>query len=569
MLKKLISIVAIIVLMLGICGNVKAAELKTSLDVIQKSSETKHLENDQGYISKTIVDSNADTGEVTIELKISNTKKEVEEKKETEIILVIDNSGSMDYKTADGRTRKSILLNSAKKLVNTIFDTSDNVKIGIVKFCGEKGMWAPLYAASVITKPTSNREDVIEGLTKVENKSVESGTNIQKGLIKAEESFSESNGNKVIILLTDGCPNEDGKGNNVTDSKMLMTNETYKTILTNTKNELLNIKKKGIKLISLMTGVNSNDIDSKGNVITNTEDDLQAIKTIFGTEENPTAGKFYNVKTTDISKVIQNDITKDVQEILDIPLNTLKVTDYFPEDITDNFEFTYVGNPSLGTTSKTIDTENKTITWNIDTLKSGETATLKYKLKIKDMKNTKLLNKTIATNEKVVLTYKDTASKNYTVTLTTSPKIKLTEVKEELTATVSYNPTTETTKNVVATIKTNKKVNKVEGWTLSDDGKALTKTYSKNTTETVHLVDVDEMKKDVTVKITNIVEVKPQENNKTETKPIENNIKEDTTTAPEAIPQTGESVVILAIFSIIALIAIVAYKKYSEYKDIK
>ena len=41
------------------------------------------------------------------------------------------------------------------------------------------------------------------------------------------------------------------------------------------------------------------------------------------------------------------------------------------------------------------------------TVKDEEEATLKYKLKIKDMQNKNLLEKTISTNEKVVLTYKD------------------------------------------------------------------------------------------------------------------------------------------------------------------
>lgn len=436
MLKKIFII--LILLMIVMCESVNAEELKTSLDIIQKASETKYLENDQGYISKTIVDSNASTGEVTIELKLSNTKKEISKSNETEIVLVIDNSNSMQFKTAEGKTRKSILLDSAKNLVNTIFDTSNNVKMGVVKFCGETGLWS-LYAASVITKSTSQREDVIAGLTTIENKSTESGTNIQKGLIKAEELFSESNGNKVIILLTDGCPNEDGEKNNVADSQMVMSNEKYNTILSNTKNELINIDKKGIRLISLMTGVNSNDVDENGNVITSTEDDLQAIKTIFGTEDNPTAGKFYNTKTADISQVIQNDITKDVQEILNTPLNTVKVTDYFPEDIAKNFEFSYVGNPSIGTVSDSIDSESKTITWDIGTLKGNEVATLKYKLKIKDMKNEQLLNKTISTNEKVVLTYKDTDLKDYELILSSSPKIQLSEVKGGLTSTSNKN----------------------------------------------------------------------------------------------------------------------------------
>ncbi|HIU52085.1 MAG TPA: VWA domain-containing protein [Candidatus Merdicola faecigallinarum] len=432
MLKKRVSILLIFILIMGLCSSVYATELKTNLNVVQQASETKYLENDQGYISKTIVDSNKETGEVTVELKVANTKKDVLKSKDTEIVLVIDNSGSMDFKTADGRTRKSILLDSAKKFVNIIFDTSSNVRIGVVKFCGEMGLLAPVYAASVITKPTSNKEDIMNGLTTMEKQKVQSGTNIQKGLMKAETLFSENAGNKVIILLTDGLPNEDGERNNVGDKEMILTNETYKKILENTKNELLNIKKNGIMPISLMTGVNSNDVDDDGEVITSTEEDIKAIEMIFGTEEKPTAGKFYNAKTTDIDKVVQEDITKDVQEVLNKPINEVKVVDYFPKDITENFEFSYVGEPSTGTKSDKINTETNTIEWDIGKLKGDEVATLKYKLKIKDMKNMNLLNKTIATNEKVVLTYKDTASKDYTVTLTSSPTIQLSEVKEDL-----------------------------------------------------------------------------------------------------------------------------------------
>lgn len=80
-LNKITCISLILFMLLGICSNVFAADVKTSLDVIQEASETKYLDNDQGNISKTIVDSNSETGEVTIELKLSNTKKEKEQKK--------------------------------------------------------------------------------------------------------------------------------------------------------------------------------------------------------------------------------------------------------------------------------------------------------------------------------------------------------------------------------------------------------------------------------------------------------------------------------------------------------
>lgn len=566
-INKTTSVFLITLIIFSIFYSVFASNTNTLLEVVEKASKTEYLENNQGYISKTIIDSNANTGEVTIELKLSNTKNETSKSKNTEIILVIDNSVSMKFKTADGKTRKSILLDSAKNFVNSIFETSNNVKVGIVKFCGEYGFWAPANAASLITKPTEKEEDVIEGITKIEKISTESGTDIQKGLIKAENAFSKDAGNKVIILLTDGCPTEDASGNYLYNNEQVMTNEKYRKIIQNTKNELINIDKKGIKLISLMTGVNSNDLDENGNVVKNTEDEIQAIETIFGTESKPTAGKFYNVKTTDISNVVKNDITKDVQQILNTPINNVKIQDYFPQEIIDNFEFSYVENPNIGTVSKNINKDNS-IEWNIGTIKGDETATLRYKLKIKNMENKQLLDKVISTNEKVILNYRDNNAKEYTLNLSTSPKIKLTEVKEELNATVTYNPKIETTKDVTVTIKTNKKVNKVDGWTLSEDGLTLTKVFSKNAKEVVHLVDLDNMKKDVEVVVNNIKSA--DINNSVNENTTTNNIisSKDTTIAKGRLPNTGISMKIIFIIVLILAFSLIVLRKYNNYKDI-
>lgn len=432
-MKKSINKIILILIAIIIgssSSSVFATDLKTTLNIVQKSSEKKYLENDQGYISKSIVNIDSNNGEVTIELKLSNTKKAVEEKNYTEVVLLMDNSLSMDFKTSEGKTRKSIIVESAKELVNTIYDTSKNVKTGIVKFCGETSLSSPLNAATIITNLTTDKQSVLEGLETYEKQSTQSSTNIQKGLIKAENMFSKDSGNKIIILLTDGVPNEDGYRNSVKDANMVMTNEKYNTILENTKKELLKINDEGIRLISVMTGINSDDLDEYGNVITNTEDDLKAVEKIFGTQEKPTTGKFYNAKTSDAEQIIKNDIAKDIQEIINTPITNLKIIDYFPDDIMNNFDFSYVNNPSLGDASNKIQSETKTIEWNISELKGNEVATLKYKLKIKNMENTELLNKTIATNEKVVFTYQDSDTKEHEVILESSPKIKLAEVKK-------------------------------------------------------------------------------------------------------------------------------------------
>ena len=106
--KKIMALGTIIIMVFSMFSTVLAKELKTSLKIVKQASEIKYLENDQGHISKTILDSNANIGEVTIELKLSNTKKETTKNTDTEIILVIDNSGSMDCQTTDGKTRKQI-----------------------------------------------------------------------------------------------------------------------------------------------------------------------------------------------------------------------------------------------------------------------------------------------------------------------------------------------------------------------------------------------------------------------------------------------------------------------------
>lgn len=550
MLKKIFIMFIIITLLVGICGSVNATELKTTLDVIQQASEIKYLENDQGYISKTIVDSNADTGEVTIELKLSNTKKEKEETKETEIFLVIDNSISMDYNSTETSTRKSLIVSAATNLINKIYDNTSNVKVGVVRFASKWSgtesstgkEYSQPYAANLMCSLTDSKETVVNAITEYKNMETEAGTNIYAGLKKAYQNFSEKSSNKIIILLTDGVPTE------YTESNYDYASD--ESIDNNTKSYIQTIGKE-LTLISLMAGIADDSEDS---------DYLQRVENIFGTETNPTSGYFYNISDADIESVVNNDIFANVMEKVQNPINTVKIVDYFPENITENFEFSYVGNASIGTASEGIDEETKTISWDIGTLKGDEVATLKYKLKIKDMKNTDLLNKTIATNEKVVLTYKDTESKDYTVELTSSPKIQLSEVKEELTATVSYDPTTTTTGNVTATIKTNKKVNEVEGWTLSDDKMTLTKVFSSNATETVHLVDIDNMTKDVVVKITNIIKEEPKQ---PEEPP------KDDTTATGKLPQTGVSATIIISLMTVTIISIIIYKKYNSYKDIK
>ena len=352
MAKKIFIIFIAFILVIGICGSVNASELKTNLDIIQQASDTKYLENDQGYISKSIIDSNKDTGEVTIELKLSNTKKEQEENinnsnsngKQTEIFIIIDESGSMNDKLENGKKRREVVREASKSLANEILKSYKNVKIGIIKFADE-------------VKMTSDLTDNIEQIYTAIDTFTGGTTNLYDALVLAKNSYSQSDTNKLAVILTDGAPNSasvrnDSEGN-------------YMSVSEITKQELINQNNSGINIITMMTEL---------------EDEDKA-KKIFGTPEAPTVGKYYYIKDAKIEEVIKNNIYNDIIEKIHVPnteISTVKVVDYFPQDITENFEFSYVGNPSIGTASNTIDSKSKTITWNIGTLKGDEVATLKY-----------------------------------------------------------------------------------------------------------------------------------------------------------------------------------------------
>lgn len=426
----LIISILLVSILLNIFITTVSAVNTTQLEIVQKASETKYLENDQGYISKNIVDSNSNTGEVTVELKLSNTKRAEETTVKTEVMLVIDNSPSMDFVTESGLTRKEIVIPAAKTLVDKLFDNSSSLKIGVVKF---NGGYSVSSASTLMCSLTDDKNKILNTLDTLNSQSTTSGTNILAGITRANNSFSSDCQNKIIVLLTDGVPNYDLSSYSGNDT----TTDKAKTIQENTKSGLISISNSGAYVVSMMTGMSETDgnTDKNGTVYdkqSTVEDDLKAVENIFGTSTNPTVGKFYLVASADIESIVNNDILNDVIEKIQNPINTVKIVDYFPNDITKNFEFSYVGNPTIGTVSDTIDTETNTISWNIGTLKGDEVATLKYKLKLKDMNNKELLDKVISTNEKVVLTYNDNENKEYEAILESSPKIKLTEIKQNV-----------------------------------------------------------------------------------------------------------------------------------------
>ena len=168
MKKKVILAEILFFIWIIICMPIYAVN-DVTLNVTQKASEIKYLEKDQGNISKTIVNSDTEKGEVTVEIKLANNAKESEISTGTEIFLVIDNSPSMDFVTASGKTRKEIVVNSTKSLVDSIFNNTTSASIGIIDFHGENG-WietAGIKNATLRKKPSNDKEEILAELQKL------------------------------------------------------------------------------------------------------------------------------------------------------------------------------------------------------------------------------------------------------------------------------------------------------------------------------------------------------------------------------------------------------------------
>ena len=69
---------------------------------------------------------------------------------------------------------------------------------------------------------------------------------------------------------------------------------------------------------------------------------------------------------------------------------------------------------------------------------------------------------------------------------------------------VNYSTTKTTNQDVTVTITSNEELREIEGWTLSQDKKKLTKTYSANKTEEITVCDILGNEKKITISINNI-----------------------------------------------------------------
>ena len=410
-MKKRVFITLFLILIL--VANISLASYDTvTMTVVEEPVCTIEI-GDNSSFEKKLVEKNLNNKEVTLQLQVTNEEASLQPT--GEIMLVIDNSQSMEDIVDGTTTREDLVIESANTLVNTILNGNDNLKVGVVSFSTNSNvdLEATINDANLVSDLSSDPQALTSAISNIQYTGPR--TDLQSGLSLASQYFTETDNNKYIIVLTDGVPNValDYDGMYFSDD-----------VINKTKAELQSLGTAGYNVITMLTGISNPDATPGTRQDDKTYADI--IQEVFGTEENPTVGKFYYIQDSEIEQTITNDIYNDLLPIEQV-LKDIVITDYFPKEIIDNFDFAYVSQPNIGTISAEVNKENNSITWTISELRPGETATVQYTLSLKQNFSSSIVGKILDTNEKVDISYTDLDGETVEETSDVTPKLKLTE----------------------------------------------------------------------------------------------------------------------------------------------
>ena len=408
MMKKTVFLTVFLILIL--ITNISFASYSTvTMSVVEEPVCTINI-GENSKFEKKLIAKDLTNKEVTLQLQVIN--EEISEKPSGEIVLVLDNSDSMKEQTSTGEIRKNLVFNSAKNLVTNLLKNNNALKVGIVSFSTNTDISkeGTIEDATVISDLSNNASNLTTAIDTIETNGPR--TNLESGLTLANKLFTSEQKNKYMIILTDGVPNV-----------AIDYDKTYYSddVISKTKTFLQGLSSSGAKIITMLTGIS----DEKYVPATTTKSFGTIISEIFGTTQNPTAGQFYYITDDKIESTI-NEIYNSLVST-DKTFKNLKIVDYFPKEIVDNFDFAYVSKANIGNISAEIDKSNNSITWTIPELAVGQTATVQYKLKLKENFDSSIVGKILNTNEKVDITYTDYTNSTVDKTSDVTPKLKLVE----------------------------------------------------------------------------------------------------------------------------------------------
>ena len=390
-MKKTIFFILFFILIL--IANISLASYSTvQMEVVEEPVCTIQLGENSSF-EKKLIKKNLNNKEVTIQLQVTNNEENL--KTTGELILVLDNSDSMndniDENNTQSPTRKDTIFEAAKILVSKLLEGNNDLKVGVVSFSSntDTSKEATLEDASLVADLSSDITSLSSAIDNINANGPR--TDLDAGITLASNQFTDNASNKYIIVLTDGVPNISLAGNNpyYSDETITATNEKLKELANN-----------NIQITTMLTGISDEDTIASGSTKTYGE----IIEEIFGTEDNPTVGNFYYVTDDQVEDTITNNIYNSLLPFSQ-SYKDIVIKDYFPQEIIDNFEFAYITEANIGTISQEIDPTDNSITWTIPELESGKTATVQYTLKLKEDFDSKIVDKLLDTNDKVDITY--------------------------------------------------------------------------------------------------------------------------------------------------------------------
>ena len=405
-------------LILILVANMSFASYSTvQMSVVEEPVATIEFGSNSKF-EKKLISKDLTNKEVTLQLQVNNG--EASKKPTGEIVLVLDNSDSMNNEitTTNGKTtRKQLIFDSAKTVITNLLKDNKDLKISVVSFstnttASKEGTTEDATLVSGLSNSSSVLTNAID--------SIEANgprTDLEAGLDLASKQFSSTATNKYMIVLTDGVPNVSLGHNNP-----YYSDDTINA----TKAKLQAIEKQNIKLFTMLSGISDESYVPSGTTKTFGE----IINEVFGTTKTPTAGTFYYVSDDKIEETVTT-IYNSLMPISQSYKN-IQIVDYFPKEIIDNFDFAYVEKANIGEISAKVDTTNNSITWTIPELASGQTATVQYKLKLKQNFDSNIVGKILNTNEKVDLSYNDFDNNKQEKTTDVTPKLKLAEPPTQL-----------------------------------------------------------------------------------------------------------------------------------------
>ena len=417
-MKKSVFITLFLILIL--ITNISFADYETvTMTVVEEPVCTIEI-GENSKFEKKLVEKNLNNKEVTLQLQVTNEETSLQPT--GEIMLVIDNSMSMEETVEGTTTREDLVIESANTLVNTILDGNEHLKVGVVSFStnADVSKEGTIEDANLVSDLSSDPQALVSAISNIQYTGPR--TDLDSGLSLASQYFTEEDNNKYVIVLTDGVPNVALNYDGIYYSD---------DVINKTKAQLQALDTAGYNVITMLTGISNPDSVPATRQDDKTYGDI--IEEIFGTESAPTVGKFYYVQDSEIEQTITDDIYNDLLPIEQV-LTDIVITDYFPQEIIDNFDFAYVSEPNIGNISAEVNPENNSITWTISELRPGETATVQYKLSLKEDFDSSIVGKILDTNEKVDISYTNLNGETVEDTSDVTPKLKLTEPPVKLPA---------------------------------------------------------------------------------------------------------------------------------------